>query len=196
MFSDQPDLFAGAAPPLRPPVSADMVSPGEEAALIAWLEQQALEPFRFQGWTGKRCTRSFGWHYDFEDGGFAQAEPIPPELLPLRERAARFAGLAPDELVQVLLTRYDPGAGIGWHRDRPVFDRVIGISLGAPAVLRLRRRTEAGFERRSLPLAPRAAYLLEGAMRTAWEHSIAPMAETRWSITFRSLSDAGKARIR
>jgi alkylated DNA repair dioxygenase AlkB len=92
----------------------------------------------------------------------------------------------------MLLTRYDPGAGIGWHRDRPVFDHVVGVSLGAPAVLRLRRRTESGFERRALPLPPRSAYHLTGEARYGWEHSIAPIAATRWSVTFRSLSDKGR----
>ena len=122
------------------------------------------------------------------------AAPIPDWLLPLRSRAAGFAGLPADALVQVLLTRYDPGAGIGWHRDRPVFEHVIGLSLGAPAVMRFRRRKPGGFERATAALAPRSAYHLSGEVRHLWEHSIAEMAATRWSITFRSLarSAAGK----
>jgi len=116
-------------------------------------------------------------------------------LLPLRERAARFAGLEPDQLVQALVTRYDPGAGIGWHRDRPLFEHVVGISLGAPATMRFRRRRSGGFDRRSAPLAPRSIYHLSGEARHQWEHSIAEMAATRWSITFRSLSDQGRAKL-
>ena len=84
-----------------------------------------------------------------------------------------------------MLARYDPGAGIGWHRDRDVFDEVVGISLGTPATLRFRRRTGAGFKRASLHLAPRSAYLLSGEARHDWEHSIAPGEELRFSITFR-----------
>ena len=114
---------------------------------------------------------------------------MPEWLDPVRARAADFAGLAPDSLVQALLIRYDHGAGIGWHRDRPVFDRVVGISLGAPATLRLRRRVAAGFERASMPLAPRSIYHLSGEARREWEHSIVPMAEARWSVTFRTLVD-------
>jgi hypothetical protein len=106
--------------------------------------------------------------------------------------AARFAGLDPGDLVQLLLIRYGPGAGIGWHRDRPIFEHVPGLSLGAPATLRLRRRRTGGFDRAALPLAPRSAYHLTGEARHQWEHSIAPMEETRWSITFRSLSAAGR----
>jgi alkylated DNA repair protein (DNA oxidative demethylase) len=165
-----------------------IVSTAEERALIAVIDNAALAPFRFQGWLGKRLTASFGWRYDFDDRSFGQTAPIPDELLPVRARAAAFAGLAPDALVQALVIRYDPGAGIGWHRDRPVFDHVVGISLGARAVLRLRRRISGGFDRATAPLAPRSAYHLWGEARHSWEHSIAPMAETRWSITFRSLA--------
>ncbi len=103
-----------------------------------------------------------------------------------------FAGLAPDDLVQALLTRYDPGAGIGWHRDRPVFEHVVGISLGAPATMRFRRRRPDGFDRAKVLLPPRSIYHLAGEVRHDWEHSIAEMGVTRWSVTFRSL--AGKAK--
>ena len=103
-------------------------------------------------------------------------EDMPDFLLPLRERAAAFAGLEPAALQQVLLTEYGPGAGIGWHKDRSVFGEVVGISLLSPCVFRLRRRTAAkprpAWERRSLTLAPRSAYLLSGPARTDWEHSI------------------------
>jgi alkylated DNA repair protein (DNA oxidative demethylase) len=182
------DLFAV---PLLPGLSQadNIVSPEEEQTLIAAIDATALAPFRFHQWEGKRLTVSYGWHYDFDGGGLMPSEPIPDWLLPLRERAARFAGLAPDELVQSLLIRYDADAGIGWHRDRPVFEHVLGISLGAPAAMRFRRRRAGRFDRASAPLAPRSIYHLTGAARHAWEHSIAPMDATRWSITFRSLAD-------
>lgn len=98
---------------------ADLIAREAEAALIARIDAVDLTPFRFQGWLGKRVTASFGWRYDFDNASFGPTEPIPDWLLPIRASAASFAGLAPDDLVQVLLTRYDPGAGIGWHRDRP-----------------------------------------------------------------------------
>jgi len=166
-----------------------VIAPDEEAALIARMDSVALRPFRFQGWLGKRLTASFGWHYDFDQGSLGGADPLPEWLMSLRTRAAAFAGLAPSALVQVLLTRYDPGAGIGWHRDRPVFEHVVGISLGNPATLRLRRRrADRSFDRVALPLPPRSIYHLSGEARFGWEHSIAPMEVPRWSITFRSLA--------
>lgn len=133
-------------------------------------------------------TRSFGWSYDFESGRFSRTDPIPDWLQPLKARAAAVARLDPDALCQALLIRYDPGAGIGWHKDRPVFEHVVGISLGNPATLRLRRRKSEGFERARADLAPRSLYHLSGEVRHQWEHSIAPMGVARWSITFRSLA--------
>ncbi|WP_347880937.1 alpha-ketoglutarate-dependent dioxygenase AlkB [Sphingobium yanoikuyae] len=112
---------------------------------------------------------------------------MPDWLVPLRDRAARFAGLGADSLAQALLIRYDPGAGIGWYKDRPVFEHVVGISLGAQTSMRFRRRTAGGFDRRAVPLAPRSIYVMSEEARNDWEHSIAGMEEPRWSITFRSL---------
>ena len=190
MTGTQPDLFG------EPIVAGlfqrpEIVSPSEEQALIASTEAVELSPFRFHGFLGKRLTASYGWRYDYDRASFDPADEIPDWLLPLREKAARFAGVNPAELVQALLIRYDPGAGIGWHRDRPVFDHVIGISLGAPATMRFRRRGAGGFSRASAYLAPRSVYHLTGEARHEWEHSIAAMEVTRWSITFRSLSDQG-----
>jgi len=166
----------------------DMISPAEEAELIARIDQTGLSPFRFQQWTGKRLTRSYGWSYDFETGTFVPTDPMPEWLGMVKARAAGFAGLAADDLVQALLIRYDPGAGIGWHKDRPVFEHVVGISLGHEATLRLRRRGAQGFERAKAGLSPRSIYHLSDEVRHQWEHSIAPMEQPRWSITFRSLS--------
>lgn len=176
--------------PLIPGLSLreDFIAEAEEQSLIAAIDRVELSPFRFQRFTGKRLTRSFGWRYDFEHGRFDPTEPIPDWLLPLRDRAADFAGLDPHDLVQVLLIRYDPGAGIGWHRDRPVFDRIVGISLGAETTLEFRQRTQTGFRRVKLPLPPRCAYRLSGEVRHEWEHGIATHDALRYSVTFRSLA--------
>jgi alkylated DNA repair dioxygenase AlkB len=190
LFGIQPALPAGL--PEGIDYAPDVVTPDEERTLVAHLDRIEVTPFRFQGWLGKRLTTSFGWRYDFDDASFGPTDPIPDFLLPLRERAAAFAGLSAADLVQVLITRYDPDAGIGWHRDRPVFEHVIGISLETQAILRLRKRTEKGFDRAALPLAPRSIYHLSGEARYGWEHSIAAMETRRWSVTFRSLSEKGR----
>jgi len=106
---------------------------------------------------------------------------------PVVERTFASAELDPGELHHVLVTEYQPGAGIGWHRDRPQFGEVVGVSLLSPCVLRFRRRLGQGWERANLPAEPRSAYLLNGPARSQWEHSIAPMQALRYSITFRRL---------
>ncbi len=169
-----------------------LIDRDEEAMLIARIDEQDLAPFQFQGWLGKRLTRSFGWHYDFDTSQFGATDPLPDWLLPIRQRAAAFAQLPEEALVQALLIRYDPGAGIGWHRDRPVFEHVVGVSLGVPATMRFRRRKPGGFDRVAVPLPPRSVYHLSGEARHDWEHSIAEMEVTRWSITFRSFTASAR----
>lgn len=189
------DLFGT---PLVPGLATgfDIVTPGEETELAARIDATDLTPFEFQGWFGKRLTQSFGTRYDFSNGSLDLADAIPDWLDPLRRRAARFAGLPPEDLLQALLTRYDPGAGIGWHKDRPVHEHVVGVSLGAPATMRFRRKSPRGFKRVNAPLPPRSIYHLTGEVRHDWEHSIAEMERTRWSITFRSLSERGLQTLR
>jgi len=174
---------------------SDALSAQEERALLDSLPALPFKDFEFHGFIGKRRTVSFGWRYDFNGGGFQKIEPMPAFLLPARERAARFAGLAPSALEHALVTEYAPGAGIGWHKDRSVFGDVIGISLLAPCTFRLRRKSGTRWERRSFSAEPRSMYLLRGPSRTDWEHSIPPLGTLRYSITFRALAtEAGKSR--
>jgi alkylated DNA repair protein (DNA oxidative demethylase) len=188
----QTDLFA-TAPSLDGLSQADeIVTPDEELELIAAIDAAGLSPFRYHGWEGKRLTASYGWRYDFDDASFRPGDPIPDWLLPLRARAAGYAGLEPEALAQALLIRYDPGAGIGWHRDRPVFEHVLGISLGSATTMRFRLRRPGGFDRAAALLEPRSIYHLAGEVRNKSEHSIAGVTATRWSVTFRSLSDHGR----
>ena len=188
MSLHQLDFFAPAplVPGLR--LAEGFLDLEAQAELAARVDGQALAPFRFHQWQGKRLTASFGYAYDFSRGRVLEAPPIPEWLLPVRERAAAFAGVAAADFVQALLIRYDPGAAIGWHRDRPQFGKVAGISLGGPVTMRLRRRVGSGFERRTVQLPPGSIYLLDGEARRDWEHLIAPHTVVRRSITFRTLA--------
>jgi alkylated DNA repair dioxygenase AlkB len=145
-----------------------------------------FKAFEFQGYLGKRRVVSFGWQYDFNTMELRRTEDMPGFLLPLREKAAGFAGLAASELQHVLLTEYAAGAAIGWHKDRSVFGEVVGISLLSSCVFRLRRKSGAKWERASFIAEPRSAYLLSGPARTEWEHSIPAVDSLRYSITFRN----------
>jgi alkylated DNA repair dioxygenase AlkB len=167
-----------------------LVTSEEEAELIERFQALDFKPFEFHGYFGNRRVVSFGWRYDFASSRVQPAADIPDFLLPLRDRAAAFAEISPAAFEHALVTEYAPGAGIGWHRDRPVFDDVVGISLGASCRFRLRRKQDAGWERAAIELAPRSAYLLRGPVRREWEHSIPPLDRLRYSVTFRSKAPA------
>ncbi len=144
-----------------------------------------------RGQTARRTVLHFGYDYDYESWEVVPADPLPPALLWVRDRCAELAGLERDELEQTLVSRYPPGAGIGWHRDAPMFGpAVIGVSLLSTCRMRFQRRV--GGERRvhDLELEPRSAYVLFGKARSAWQHSIPPTKELRYSITFRTLRRA------
>jgi len=168
----------------------DIVSPAKEADLAARLAGLPFEPFQFRGYEGRRRVVSFGLRYDFNGPGLVEAEPLPDWLLPVRDRAAAFAGLPPHTFAHVLINEYREGAPIGWHRDRPVFEKVVGVSLLSETVMRFRRRVGERFERINTPLAPRSAYLLDGPARLHWEHSLPEAQAHRYSITFRNLRAA------
>jgi len=188
--ADQIDLFAAA--PAQPAGFAycdDVIGGAEEAALAAQLAALPFKPFEFHGYLGNRRIVSFGWRYDYGARAVQPAAPIPSFLLPLRERAAAFAGIPAASIEHILVTEYAPGAGIGWHRDKAEFADVVAISLLAPCTLRFRRKKGATWERATQRVAPRSAYLLHGAARHEWEHSIPALDMLRYSVTFRSMAD-------
>jgi alkylated DNA repair dioxygenase AlkB len=188
----EPDLFGAGVAPGGFRYRADFLSEPDERNLVAELERQDFKAFEFRGFEGKRRVVSYGWRYDFNGGGLKQAEDMPAFLSPLHERAAAFAGLARDDLQQVLLTEYAPGAAIGWHKDRSVFGKVIGISLLSDCVFRFRREARGTWQRAKLVVERRSAYLLAGAARHDWQHSIPPVDRLRYSITFREFRDASR----
>jgi alkylated DNA repair dioxygenase AlkB len=164
----------------------DLIDEEEERSLVAEIERLPFKAFEFHGFEGKRRVVSFGWRYDFNEGKLSQAEAIPDFLLAVRAKAARFAGLDEGALEQLLATEYEPGASIGWHRDRVMFGEVIGVSLLAECTFRFRKKAGTSWERASLSLAPRSAYLLRGPARAEREHSIPGVERLRYSLTLRN----------
>jgi alkylated DNA repair dioxygenase AlkB len=194
MKHEQLSLFTGAPARAEPrPMpdgfryAPDVIDAAEEARLVAAFADLPFKEFESHGFLGKRRVVSFGYRYDFNGGGLKQAAPIPDFLKSLRDRAAAFAGLEPDRLQHALVTEYQNGVSIGWHRDRPNYDDVIGVSLLSPCTFRLRRKHGASWQRATLRLAPRSIYLMRGPSRYQWEHSIPAVDALRYSVTFRSL---------
>ena len=180
-------LFADPKLPEGLRYQSELITPAQEAALIRRFAELPLKPFEFQGFLGKRRVTSFGWRYDFNEQAMQHAESMPDWLVEVRDLAAAFAGVDPNKLAHAMVTEYEPGAPIGWHRDRPQFEDVIGISLASPCTFRFRRKKGAGWERASIIAEPRSAYLLRGPARTEWQHSIPRVGALRYSITFRTL---------
>jgi alkylated DNA repair dioxygenase AlkB len=190
MTRKQLSLFSpGATLPEGFQYQPDVMSPEEERRLLERVRELPLREFEFQGYVGKRRVTSYGWQYDFNERVLRQTDDIPSWLLPLRELAAGFAGMKPADLQQALVTEYDIGAAIGWHRDKAIFGEVVGISLLSSCRFRLRRKVGTAWERASLIAEPRSAYLLSGPSRTEWEHSIPAVDTLRYSITFRNFRD-------
>jgi len=187
----QPGLFdAPLGMPRGFAYRAGLIGPAEERTLVERVAALPFKAFEFHGHLGKRRVVSFGWRYQFSGGGgLTRAEDIPAFLLPLRVRAAAVAGVDPEAFAHVLVTEYSPGAGIGWHRDRPEFGVVSGVSLLSACDIRLRRKAGQRWERRAFTAEPRSAYVLSGEVRDAWQHSIAAVETLRYSVTFRTLRE-------
>ena len=166
---------------------AEFVSPDEEAELLQHFRELDFREYEFHGYLGKRRVVSFGLRYDPDESTVRNTGDIPGFLLTLRQKAADFARLAPAELQMALVTEYASGTGIGWHRDRPTYRDVVGVSFSSSCQFRLRRKRGSGWERASLIVEPRSVYLLRGPARTEWQHSIPPAERLRYSVTFRSM---------
>jgi len=169
------------------------LAPAQQTELVNRIERLPFREFEFHGYLGKRRIVSFGWRYEYSGRGvLKRADEIPDFLRDVRVKAALIAGSEPQELEQALVTEYRPGAGIGWHRDKPVFDRVVGISLLTPCTIRFRRIVDSNaskksWDRMNLVTQPGSAYVLSGSVREEWEHSILRVDKLRYSVTFRSL---------
>jgi alkylated DNA repair dioxygenase AlkB len=191
-LSEQLSFFAQE--PVHPPqgpeglqYQQDFIPAATEKALIENIAALPLKPFQFGQYEGKRRVASFGLRYDYSQRQLQQAEPVPEWLTPVIKKVEAFGGPG-TQIAHVLCTEYDVGVGIGWHRDKPHFDRVFGLSLGAACRFRFRRAVNAKWERFTLEARPRSIYRMSGPSREVWEHSIPPVEARRYSITFRTMA--------
>lgn len=186
----QADLFsAPASLPEGLVYQPEFLTRAEEAALLEVIGHLPLEAMRYRGFTARRRVASFGGQYDFDANRLQPTAPLPPSLQPLRRKAAAWMGVAPEAFTHALVAQYQEGTPLGWHRDVPDFEEVVGISLLNEAVLRFRPYPPREPKRAGvikLRVAPRSIYLLRGPARWAWQHSVAPTHALRYSITFRT----------
>jgi len=197
---EQTSLFDLPEPPPRPLPAGLVYAPEfldaqDEAALIALVRTLPLAAARYKSYTARRRVLSFGGSFDHDTNRLLPTTELIEALFPLRERIARWVGLPAHDFVHALVAEYAPGTPLGWHRDVPDFEDVVGVSLGAPAVLRFRPFPPVAPKRADilrLTAAPRSAYLMRGAARWEWQHSVAPVRALRWSITFRTRADGAR----
>jgi alkylated DNA repair dioxygenase AlkB len=173
----------------------DFLSEEEERALADACAALDFKEIHMHGVVARRTVAHYGWDYGYESWQLSPAPAIPRFLLPLRERCACVAGLEPHLLEEVLVSRYPPGASIGWHRDAPMFGPVvIGVSLLGPARMRFRRKAGDGYVTAALELAPRSAYVLAGEARSVWQHTLSPVKSLRYSLSFRTVRGSAARR--
>jgi alkylated DNA repair dioxygenase AlkB len=167
----------------------EFLSHEEEIFLLRTAESLPLQEAQYREWQAKRRIVSYGGRYDFTHRALNEAPRIPDFLMPLRDRIAGWAGIDPESIHHAVVAEYRPGTQLGWHRDVPDFERVMGVSLGGRARMRLRRYPPQRGARAALTLdlAPRSAYTFAGPARWDWQHAISPTKELRYSITFRTL---------
>jgi alkylated DNA repair dioxygenase AlkB len=167
---------------------ADFVTGAEERQLVDAIARLDFRSLTMRGQTARRTVRHFGIGYDYESGQIAPTDPLPAELEWLRERCAALIERDPDDLAQILIARYPEGAGIGWHRDAPMFgSRIAGVSLAGASRMRFQRTVRGERTVAAVELAPRSAYVLAGKARWSWQHSIPATKSLRYSVTFRTL---------
>lgn len=166
----------------------DFLSQEEERALIAEIESYPFHEVRMRGQVARRTVIHFGWDYDYEGWKVHPTTPPSDLLRSLADRCAATAEIAPASLEQFLVARYPPGATIGWHRDAPMFGSpVIGVSLLSPCTMKLRRKEGERYIVSARTVEPRSLYILAGAARWQWQHSIPPTTALRYSISMRTL---------
>ena len=165
----------------------DFLTQQEERELLSFIQSIEFRTLAMHGVTAKRRIKQYGYHYAFESYQLTATDPIPEPFESIRKRSAALAGIDPSEWAEALVTEYQPGAGIGWHRDAPVFGVVVGISLAGSCRMRFQTGAEAARRTSHLELPPRSLYLLTGEARSKWQHMIPPTRELRYSITFRTL---------
>jgi alkylated DNA repair dioxygenase AlkB len=198
LFPDEPIAPSAPVAVIEPSPSmpagfhyrADLIGVRDEAALLETIAGLTFTPYEFRGFQANRKVAAFGYLYSYNTRRMETARELPPWLKDLRIEIAAFAGLRPDAFEQVLVTEYVPGTALGWHRDRLQYGEIVGVSLHSPANFRMRRRDGSRWLRANRIVEPRSVYKMSGESRLDWEHSIPAVETLRYSLTFRTFTEA------
>ncbi len=204
LANDQLALFADPVPCAARALPAgwayreDFLDAEEEARLLEAIAALTLHEARYKGYTARRRVAHFGFVYDYDDNRLLPSAPLPTSLEPLREKAAAWIGEPASAFVSALVAEYRPGVPLGWHRDVPDYETVVGVSLAGLARMRFRRYPPTAPKKAdvlSLELTPRSAYVLRAEARWGWQHSVSPTPALRYSITFRTAARKGSCSV-
>lgn len=165
----------------------DFITPEEEAELAREIGRLPLQEAKYKAYTAKRRIAVYGSAYDFETYQLGPAPPLPGFLEPLRAKVAKLIGAVPEAFSHALINEYRPGTQLGWHRDVPEFERVVGVSPAGSCRMRFRPYPPGkGARVLVLDLEPRSVYVLRDEIRWRWQHSVARTRALRYSVTFRT----------
>ena len=175
----------------------DFITPDEESALIASIENLELTNAPYKEYVANRRIKNFGWSYDPTTNDLVPGEPLPNFLRPLAARIAAYLGIPKSHIIEALVTEYQPGVGVGWHRDNEKADKVIGISLAGWCDFQLQkignnRAGRAVEESLTVTVEPRSIYVMQGESRWDYLHRVVPTKALRYSVTFRTVPAANE----
>jgi alkylated DNA repair protein (DNA oxidative demethylase) len=159
----------------------------QQIQLLKELRGLHYEHEMFRGRLMKRAWAQFGYSYVAAAHKVTPAPAMPAYLQSVLQNASVYY---PDDLTftQCIVTKYPPGAAIGYHADAAVFgEYLLGISFASEARLQFRpkKTQKASFE---VTLAPGSLYVMHGRARYHYDHRIVPVKTERYSLTFRYLA--------
>ncbi len=166
------------------------ITEAEESELMRHIIHLDWQNVALFGQVARRRVVHFGMDYNYDRRTVKATIPAPKFLEEIISRGAHYLEVDKEDIAEILISEYTINAGINWHRDAPVFDKILGVSLNSPCPIYFRNRNDKK-EQIQMLLEPGSAYILKDSIRWEWEHRIPPVKNLRYSITFRTLKGKG-----
>jgi alkylated DNA repair dioxygenase AlkB len=193
----QAELFDGSqALPHGLVYQPEFITREEEKILLGAISPLPFREARFQQYFARRRVVHFhpagtAEAYDESDDGAFSSGPLPPLFVELMHKVAKWLAVDPATFIHALVSEYRAGTPIGWHRDKPAYGIVVGLSLAGWGRMRFRPLDQRAPRNALvlLELAPRSVYVMRGPIRWQWQHSMLPTKALRYSVTFRTRAE-------